>query len=153
MIRYSTVVSIDRPPADVFAALLDPDLYSQWTEMVDTRFDGPGAPNVGTQGEFRFPTGPLKGRYDMEVLALEPGRTLDMRIDGAWLRWMSHISLAPEGAGTQMTYAGEISLLGWRRILEPVMAREAQAGEAHEAERFKKLLESGSALASAAASA
>jgi uncharacterized protein YndB with AHSA1/START domain len=153
MIRYSTVVSIDRLPGGVFKALLDADRYGDWTEMVDTRFDGPGAPGVGTHGEFRFPTGPLKGRYDMQILALETDRRIDMRIDGAWLRWISHISLQPDGVGTRMTYAGDITLLGWRRILEPIMAREAQAGEAKEARRFKELLESETAFAPAAASA
>ena len=52
-----------------------------------------------------------------------------------------------------MTYAGDISLLGWRRILEPMMAGEAQAGEAKEAERFKELLETEAAAAPPTASA
>jgi uncharacterized protein YndB with AHSA1/START domain len=142
MIHYSTVVSIARPPSHVLAALLDADLYGRWTEMVDSRFDGPGEPAVGTRGEFRFPAGPLKGRYEMEITRLVPDRQLDMRIDGPSLRWLSNITLEPDGAGTRMTYAGDISLLGWRRLLEPFMAREAQAGEAKEAERFKELLES-----------
>ena len=141
MIHYSTIVSIRRPPSDVLAALLDPDQYPKWTEMVDTRFEGEGAPRVGTRGVFRLPAGPLKGRYTMEIVTLEPDRRLDIRIDGSGLRWISRVSLEPEVGGTRMTYAGDISLLGWRRILEPLMAREAQAGEAKEAERFKELLE------------
>ena len=145
MIHYSSVVTIDRRPSDVLDALLDPELYGRWTEMVDTRFEGPGTPAVGTRGEFKLPAGPLKGRYDMEIVRLEPDRRLDMRIDGRSLRWLSNITLEPEGDGTRMTYAGDISLLGWRRILEPLMAGEAQAGEAKEAERFKALLESQSA--------
>ena len=149
MIHYSTVVSIRRPPSDVLAALLDPEKYPKWTEMVDTRFEGGGLPRVGTRGEFRLPGGPLKGRYAMEILALEPDRRLDIRIDGSGLRWMSRITLEPEAGGTRMTYAGDISLLGWRRILEPLMVREAQAGEAKEAERFKALLEAEVAPAAA----
>lgn len=153
MIRYSTVVSIARPPHEVLAALLDPAFYSQWTEMVDTRFDGPGTPRVGTRGGFRFPTGPLQGDYRMEILGLEPDHQLDIRIDGARLRWMSRITLDPEGDGTRMTYAGDLVLLGWRRILEPVFAREVQAGEAKEAERFRDLLEENGAQAAAPATA
>ena len=141
MIHYSTVVTIDRRPSDVLAALLDPDLYGRWTQMVDTRFDGPGAPTVGTRGEFRLPAGPLKGRYEMEIVRLEPDRRLNMRIDGPSLRWLSNITLEPASEGTRMTYAGDISLLGWRRILEPLLASEARAGEGKEAERFKELLE------------
>jgi uncharacterized protein YndB with AHSA1/START domain len=145
MIHYSSVVSIRRPPGEVFAALLDADLYSQWTPMVDTRFEGGMA--LGRRGEFRMPGGPLKGHYDMEIVALEPDRRLDIRIDGASLRWLSQITLEPDDDGTRMTYAGDISLLGWRRILEPLMRREAQAGEAKEAERFRDLLEVESAPA------
>lgn len=142
MIHYSTVVSIRRSPSDVLAALLDAERYSKWTEMVDTRFEGEGTPGIGSRGEFRLPAGPLKGRYEMEILALERDRRLDIRIDGSGLRWISRVTLEPEGAGTRMTYAGDISILGWRRILEPLMAREAQAGEAREVERFRDLLES-----------
>lgn len=142
MIRYSTVVLINRPPADVLAALLDPGLYPRWTEMVDTSFDGPAPPGVGTRGRFRLPAGPLKGDYSMQIVDLQDARRLDIRIEGAALTWLSRTTLEPEGGRTRMTYAGEISLRGWRRLLEPLMAREAQAGEAKEAERFKELVES-----------
>lgn len=147
MIRYSTVVSIGRPVGEVFGALLDADLYPRWTEMTDASFEGEGPPGVGTRGEFRLPAGPLKGRYAMEILALEPGRRLDIGIDGSALHWISRISLESDGDGTRMTYGGDISLLGWRRLLEPFMSREARAGETHEAERFKALLESEAAPA------
>jgi uncharacterized protein YndB with AHSA1/START domain len=141
MIHYSTIVSIKRAPGDVFAALIDADKYGQWTEMVDARFDAE-QPKVGRHGEFRFPTGPLKGTYAMEILAADPGRRLDMRIVGTSLRWMSQISLEPDGdVGTRMTYAGDITLLGWRRLLEPLFSGEVRAGEAKEAERFRELLE------------
>lgn len=141
MIRYSTVVSIARRPEDVMTALLDPAMYPQWTEMVDTRFEGSGAPTVGTRGSFGLPGGPLKGTYSMEIITLQPARQLDIRMQGSGLTWISRVTLEPDGSGTRMTYAGEISLGGWRRALEPLMAREAAAGEAKEAERFKALLE------------
>ena len=150
MISYSTVVTIRRPPEEVFAALLDADMYAKWTEMVDTRFLGSEAPRVGSRGEFRLPGGPLKGQYAMEILALEANRRLDIKIDGSGLRWISRVTLEPSGSGTEMTYAGDISLLGWRRILEPVMAGEARAGEAKEAERFKALLEAGTPVGAGA---
>ena len=142
MIRYSSMVTIKRPPGDVFAALLDPERYSQWTPMVDTRFHDP-EPRVGTRGEFRMEGGPLKGRYEMEIVALDPDRRLDFRVDGSSLRWNAHIGLEPDGvAGTRMTYAGDLSLLGWRRLLEALFAGEVRSGEAKEAERLRDVLES-----------
>lgn len=142
MIHYSSIVTIKRPPGDVYAALLDPERYAQWTPMVDTRFHD-ADPRVGTRGDFRFETGPLKGRYDMEIVALDPGRRLEFRVDGSSLRWNAQIGLEPDGeAGTRMTYAGDLGLLGWRRLLEPLFAREVRSGEAREAEQLRDVLES-----------
>jgi uncharacterized protein YndB with AHSA1/START domain len=141
MIHYSSIVTIKRPPGDVYAALLDPERYGQWTPMVDTRFHD-ADPRVGTRGDFRFETGPLKGRYEMEIVALDPGRRLDFRVDGSSLRWNAQIGLERDGeAGTRMTYAGDIALLGWRRLLEPLFAREIRSGEAREAEQLRDVLE------------
>jgi hypothetical protein len=47
-----------------------------------------------------------------------------------------------------------MSLLGWRRLLEPLFAGEVRSGEAKEAERFRDVLESeGSSSATATAPA
>ena len=128
--------------ADVFAALLDPDRYAEWTPMVDTRFHDV-APRVGTRGDFRMERGPLKGRYEMEIVALDPERRLDFRVDGSSLRWNAHIGLEPDGdAGTRLTYAGDLSLRGWRRLLEPLLAGEVRSGEAKEAEQLRHVIES-----------
>ena len=51
----SSVVTINRPPSEVFAALLDTKRYGEWTEMVDMSFDTPGEPAVGSRGQFRLP--------------------------------------------------------------------------------------------------
>jgi uncharacterized protein YndB with AHSA1/START domain len=150
MIHYSSIVTIKRPPGDVYAALLDPERYAQWTPMVDTRFHD-ADPRVGTRGDFRFETGPLKGRYEMEIVALDPGRRLGFRVDGSSLRWNAQIGLEPDGeAGTRMTYAGDLSLLGWRRLLEPLFAGEVRSGEAREAEQLRDVLESEAASAATA---
>ena len=50
MIRYSSDVTIDRPPSAVFEALLNPDLYAKWTPMIDMTFEDDGPPRRGTAG-------------------------------------------------------------------------------------------------------
>jgi uncharacterized protein YndB with AHSA1/START domain len=154
MIHYSSMVTIKRSPDDVFAALLDPERYAEWTPMVDTRFHDV-EPHVGTRGDFRMERGPLKGRYEMEIVALDPGRRLDFRVHGSSLRWNAQIGLEPDGdAGTRMTYAGDLSLLGWRRLLEPLFAGEVRSGEAKEAQKLRDVLESeASSTATASATA
>jgi len=141
VIRYSSDVTIDRPPSDVFAALLDPDMYGKWTPMVDMSFADPGPARVGTRGRFRMSEGPIKGMLDMEIVELEPDRRVVIRVTHPSLEWLAVTTLHPDEGGTRVTYAGEMALRGWRRILEPMMGGEVSKGEAAEISKFKDLLE------------
>jgi uncharacterized protein YndB with AHSA1/START domain len=141
MIHYSSEVTIDRPPHVVYEALLDPDLYPQWTDMVDVSFDGNGDPGVGTKGRFRMAKGPFKGMLAMELTELERDRRVVFHVTHPDLDWVAVSTLEPVGEGTRLTYAGDLRLLGWRRVLEPLMGREVRQGEAAEAVRLKTVLE------------
>lgn len=141
MIRYSSEVTIARPPRAVCDALLDPDRYAQWTDMVDMSFDSADKPRVGTRGRFRLAKGPIKGMLDVELTELEPDRRVVFRITHPTLDWKAVSTLAPAGTGARLTYAGEVRLRGWRRLLEPLVAREMRREDAGEALRLKELLE------------
>jgi uncharacterized protein YndB with AHSA1/START domain len=143
MIHYSSEVTIARPPRVVYEALLDPDLYSEWTDMVDVSFDGGDAARVGMRGRFRLAKGPFKGTLEMELTELEPDRRVVFHVTHPDLDWTAVSTLTPAGAGTRLTYAGDFRLLGWRRLLEPLVGREVRRGEAAEAVRLKTLLEAG----------
>ena len=52
MIRYSSEVTINRPPSVVFEALLDADLFAQWTPMTEVAYEDAGPPRVGTRVRF-----------------------------------------------------------------------------------------------------
>lgn len=143
MIRYSSEVTINRPPSVVFQALLDPNLYAQWTPMADVTFEDAGPPGVGTRGRFRMTEGPFKGPLKMEIVELEPDRRVAFQVSHPALDWRSVTTLREDGSGTRVTYAGEMSLRGWRRILEPIMGGEVSKGEAAEIRKLKALLEGG----------
>jgi uncharacterized protein YndB with AHSA1/START domain len=151
MISYSSDVTIDRPPHAVYEAFLDPDLYSKWTDMVDVSFDGADPPGVGTRGRFRMAKGPIKGMLEMELTELEPDHRIVFHVTHPELDWTAVSTLQPAGDGTRLTYAGELRILGWRRLLEPLMAREVRQGEAAEALRLKALLEAAPDSAAATA--
>ena len=151
MIRYSSDVTIERPPSEVFAALLDPARYAEWTPMTDMSFEGSAPPHVGQRGRFRLASGPIKGFLDIEVVELEPGRRLVFRITHPSLDWLSVTTLVPDGNGTRVTYAGEMSLRGWRRALEPLVGAEMSGGEAKEILKFKAMLEREAAVPAATA--
>ena len=109
--------------------------------MVDVSFDGAGPPGVGTRGRFRMAKGPIKGMLEMELTELEPDRRIVFHVTHPDLDWTAVSTLEPAGDGTRLTYAGELRILGWRRLLEPLMAREVRQGEEAEALRLKALLE------------
>jgi uncharacterized protein YndB with AHSA1/START domain len=141
MISYSSIVTINRPASEVYAALLDPERYGQWTEMVDMRLDTPGEPAVGSRGQFRLAKGPIKGMLTYTISELEPDRLVVFDIEHPTLTWHAVSRLEPAGDGTRLDYSGEIRLRGWRRLLEPLMAAEVKAGEGKEALVLKALLE------------
>jgi uncharacterized protein YndB with AHSA1/START domain len=145
MIRYSSDVTIRRSPSEVLDALLDADLYSKWTPMADVVFDGEGRPAKGTTGRFRMTEGPIKGTLEMRITELDPDRRLVVKVSHPDLDWTAISTLAPDGSGTRLTYAGELGFKGWRRLLEPLMGGEVRRGEAREALALKALLEAGSA--------
>jgi len=142
MIRYSSEVKIGRPPRAVYEALLDPDRYTQWTPMADMAFDDDGPRRVGQRGHFRMTEGPIKGRLEMEIVELEPDRRVSFRVRHPNLDWLAVNTIQPDGDGTRLTYAGELSLRGAMRLMEPFMRGEVQRGEAGEAQKLKELLES-----------
>jgi uncharacterized protein YndB with AHSA1/START domain len=141
MIHYSSEVTIDRPPHVVYEALLDAELYPRWTDMVDVSFDAEGAPEVGSKGRFRLAKGPIKGMLEMELAELDPDRRVVFHVMHPHLDWTAVSTLEPAGTGTRLTYAGDLQLRGWRRLLEPLVGREVRDGEAEEARRLKALLE------------
>lgn len=141
MIRYSSEVTIARPPRAVYEALLDPGRYGEWTPMTDMAFDDDGPRRVGQRGHFRMTEGPIKGRLEMEIVALEPDRRISFRVTHPNLDWTAVSTLQPEGVGTRLTYAGELSLRGPMRLMEPFMSGEVRRGESAEAMNLKAMLE------------
>jgi uncharacterized protein YndB with AHSA1/START domain len=141
MIKYSSDVIINRSPSEVFDALLDADLYSKWSPMADVEFDGGGRPSVGTTGRFRMTEGPFKGMLEMRIAELDPARRLVFNVTHPAADWTAISTVAPEGNGTRLTYAGELAFKGWRRLIEPLVAGEVRKGEAKEAMQLKALLE------------
>lgn len=140
MIGYASRIRIESSPGEVLALLVDPARYGEWTEMVDVRFDTV-EPRVGTRGTFRLAQGPIKGPLSVEIVELVPDRRVVFRIEHPILSWRAVSEVTPVEGGTELLYAGEVRLRGWRRLLEPFMARELRAGEQAEAERLKAVLE------------
>jgi len=68
-------------PADVFAVLVDPDSYPHWLVGADRIRDVDSDwPAIGTKFHHVVGFGPLKIADDTEVIAIEDGRMLQLKV-------------------------------------------------------------------------
>jgi hypothetical protein len=139
-------------PDEAFAAVIDIARWGEWTDMRDIRPDGSGSPAVGSTGTFAL-SGPFSGPIRYELTALEPNHRVEYHLTHPSFDWRAEVIVEPVGAGARMVSAGEFRLVGWRRLLEPIVAREIRRGEAAELVRLKAILEASQAAAPAAAEA
>lgn len=136
---------LDVPPAAVFAAFTDPDVFARWygpegvrTPREDVEID----PRVG--GVLRFAMTldadpAFRSAFDGTFTALEPGRLVaaggDWRgipgVDGPWTSYL-RVELAPAGDGTRVLVregphpagSAELGRRSWQSML-PQLARAA----------------------------
>jgi uncharacterized protein YndB with AHSA1/START domain len=141
MFRYASEVDVTRPAEEVFAAITDIQRWAEWTDMTEIRQDRPGPIAMGSTGTFRLP-GPFKGPIRYELARLEPNRSVTYEMTHPGFTWTAELKVSPNGGGSRLATSGTFRLRGWRRLLEPIIAREVSRGEADELARMKSLLES-----------
>jgi len=141
VIKYESSTTIERPVGDVFDVLLDEGRWEQWTDMTEVRLDASGRPGLGSRGSFRFTQGPFKGLIETEIVEFEPGRRIVFRCTHPALTWIAYAETRPDGDHTLFVYGGEMTIHGWRRLLEPMLKSEVERGELKEAQRLKALVE------------
>jgi uncharacterized membrane protein len=154
MIKYESNVIIERPIDQVAAYVVDPDTHGEW--MTDVRSvehltDGPVA--VGSRFRYGIRKGSMAINLTFRIVRLDGSATEYETEPGGPLDWSSRITYERVGDGrTRVTSAGQISLYGVRRLLEPFMAGEVRSGEAGELEALKRVLEARPAPVAAASS-
>ena len=112
--------------------------------VLDARIISGDGRTVGTHGRERMRLGPRTYDAEFEVSAVEPDRRIAWRVAGGVpFSGELALELTPMGDDrTQAIYVGTLRMKGIWRLLEPLMAREMQAGPARELERLKALVES-----------
>ena len=146
MFTYASEVDVTRPADEVFAAITDIQRWGEWTDMSEIRPDRPGPIAVGSTGTFTLP-GPFKGPIRYELARLEPNRSVMYEMTHPAFTWTAELSVTPASGGSRLATSGAFRIRGWRRLLEPIIAREVSRGEADELARMKTLLESATAPA------
>jgi len=148
--KLSAEVSIAAGPEAVFAHFRAPDLLQEWmgVERVEPVTPGPFGPGA----RFRVTVssrGGKKTELDMEVLEVEPNRSLTLSfqtLPGAEvaLRQVVQFRLQRAGSGaTRVSLAATTRYEGWwLRVLEPLVTRSLETRAERNLGRLKRNAES-----------
>ena len=141
-VNESNEVVVERPAAEVFAFLADPENDPRWRPGVldIARVDGDGDGVRYRQG-VRGPGG-RRVAADIEVTTREPERLIAFRTTTGPVRPQGRYELRPEGAGTRVRFALEAELRGVKRLMAP-MVRRTMAAEVGALAELKQVVEGG----------
>ena len=142
MSSYESQVRIERSAAETFAAISDISRWGEWTDMRDVTREDDGPISVGSTGSFELP-GPFRGPVRFETIDYQPDRLVAYRMSHPAFEWRAEMRVEPDGGGSRVSSLGDFTVRGWRRVLQPIVAREVRRGEAGELSRLKAVLEGG----------
>lgn len=141
MIPYSSEVTIERPPAEVFPWLVEPSKQVRWSDVPMTPLTE-GPLREGSRMRLSFGRGPLHASLDLEISSLEPNaRMAFITVSNGGIQWEGAYDLTPADGGTRVRQQGMLRFRGLWRVLEPMIGAEIKHGEIAELERLKKVVE------------
>jgi carbon monoxide dehydrogenase subunit G len=143
MIPFTSTTTIARGAADVWSTAADLARHAEWMDITESVLTSGDGASPGSRARQTMRLGPVRLRYELEVADAEPGRRIAWRtVGGGALRAGARLELEALSAdSTRVTWSGEMGFRGPLRLLEPLIAAEARAGEARELERLRALLE------------
>jgi hypothetical protein len=121
---FELTISIDRPPADVFAFLRDKDKYPQEEDSPVLLLEQTtsGLPGVGTCYREVVQMLPFyQGEILSKITRFEPDQHLEEDFRGAWMVGHLAYQLIPEQDGTKLIQRETLHYQGALRFCEPVI--------------------------------
>jgi uncharacterized protein YndB with AHSA1/START domain len=144
MIRFTAETSINRPVEEVFRFITEPLNYPKWMKGVSGAEPIPGtAAGIGSKVRVVGKVGPWKMDGPMEITEYEANHKVGITatIRGA-MQFQAVWTFESTGPmTTHVSESGMAGLLGFWKLLEPLMAGEMKNGEAEELKKIKSLLE------------
>ena len=143
MLRIDVTLQIARPPAEVFAALIDLEHLPEWQESaIEARCD-----SVLEAGARIFERRRAMGRElenEFEVTSFEPGRRLTLKaISGPVLPFtVDHQLVEQDGGGSTFLHViAEGQPGSYMKLAKPMLKRHAERELRGDFERLKQRLE------------
>jgi uncharacterized protein YndB with AHSA1/START domain len=140
VIRFAFSIDIDRPAAEVFDYLTDAERLPEWQSgVLEAHWLGEPAEGTHVREVRRFLGRRLE--IEQEVTAYEPGRRFGLRSVAGPFPLSADMTLAAEGEGTTLTFAGEAEPGGFFKLAETIVRRTAERQIRGDFETLKDILE------------
>jgi uncharacterized protein YndB with AHSA1/START domain len=141
MIRYQTTVQLSRPVEQVFSFLTDPEKLMMWqSNLVKAVILTSGPLRLGSRFREVRRLGPRETEVQGEVSEFELNQRLATKTSTTPHVRVSY-SLAPEQAGTRLSYKFEMLPTGLVWLLQPMILGSIKKDTASDFEKLKQLLE------------
>jgi uncharacterized protein YndB with AHSA1/START domain len=150
MIEFEIDTHIERPVAEVFGHVSDPDRLATWqTNTVSAVQEGDGPFGLGTRlREVHRAPGGKELESVVEVAEYEPDRTLALKVvEGTPVH--VRITFEPAGRGTRMRFAVHGQLTGPVRFVQPLLRRVLRRQFARQCATLERVLEDAPSRATA----
>jgi uncharacterized protein YndB with AHSA1/START domain len=150
MAHIVTSVTIDRPPADVFAYLADVSKHGDWQESVagvSVKTEGPTGTGTRVVHERRIGKGSRTMSTTTEVTDYDAPRLFGFRTaDDGPIHVVGQQRVEPVDGGSRVTLDMEMTGRGVRgMLLLPMVRRQASRQVVTDHQRLKEILESATA--------
>ena len=140
MVRIDFTLAIARPPADVFARLVDLDRLPDWQESsLVSSADGPL--ELGRHVKERRRIMGRELETELEVTACDPPRQLTLKALGGPVPFTVDHQLVDDNGSTLLHVVGEAKPGTFMKLAEPMIARTAEQELRKDFARLKEQLE------------
>jgi uncharacterized protein YndB with AHSA1/START domain len=141
MIRYTSSVTIARPPEEVWPYVVEREKQALWSDVPMTPLtSGPLA--TGSRMSLSFGDGPMKASLTLEITDFEAAQRLGFKtVSQGGIQWTGEYRLAPAEGGTTLSQEGTLAFTGLWRLAEPVVGAEIRRNEIAELEKLKTVVE------------
>jgi len=148
-LRCESTVVIAKPPAEVFAWLLEADKVGRWTSGLEVYEPlTPGPLGVGSKIREELLVSGQRLRFEMEITTLEPPRAAELRFEGSGFRAVNRYGISAEGDGARVTWAIEGETTSFTaRMLAPMVQSRLQEKLEGDLARLREVLVSSGAAA------
>jgi uncharacterized protein YndB with AHSA1/START domain len=140
-VNFTNTITINRPPAEVFAFLADLENLPRWNyALSETRKISAGPVGVGSR-YLQTRTLPTRSEETLEVTAYEPDRLLAISGPlGPFESQVSYVLTATEG-GTSLSNTMDLRPTGAARLIAPLAGSRVKSAVSSNLGALKELLE------------